>query len=467
MPKFSINTPIPQTLPKECAKAAKILRSFVDSRNQGLDGIIPRHVLEQAKGFAIFSVFKAGFLLSARAGSGIVIAKLDDGSWSAPSAMGTAGMGFGGQAGAEVTDFLIVLNSHSAVRSFMAAGSLTLGGNMSIAIGPLGRNGEATGAINNKGNVAAMYSYSKTKGLFGGVSVEGSVIVERQDANAIAYGSAVTVKMLLSGVVVPPPWAEELIKTIESCTGLPGGQTWIQDAPLGGPVDGYAFGGAGSPGSETVKRSRKSNSISSFPPTSWGKRKDTGSYFDSVTEETTQTTVRPVRNESAKPISELDPVRFPVQFDSNGSLFQKPAVVKQPKPQPNFLDDDLPPLDKLEIRPPPWVPPPQHTRSFSGPNPFAQTPSESYNAPSFSRGNSKTFTPTGYSVAAKPSQPEYPKLIRAIAEYDFKPVEAGDLGFSKGEIIVITEKSDKTDDWWTGFIDGRRGIFPANFVRLL
>ena len=64
----------------------------------------------------------------------------------------------------KVTDFLIVLNSRSAIRSFMSAGSLTLGGNLSLAVGPLGRTGEALGALNTKGRVAAMYSYSKTKG---------------------------------------------------------------------------------------------------------------------------------------------------------------------------------------------------------------------------------------------------------------------------------------------------------------
>jgi lipid-binding SYLF domain-containing protein len=62
----------------------------------------------------------------------------------------------------------------------MSAGSLTLGGNLSIALGPLGRNGEALGSVSTSGKVAAMYSYSKTRGLFGGVSLEGSVIVERQ-----------------------------------------------------------------------------------------------------------------------------------------------------------------------------------------------------------------------------------------------------------------------------------------------
>lgn len=94
----------------------------------------------------------------------------------------------------------------------MSAGSVTLGGNLSVAVGPLGRNAEGvrrrpqctdsrqrepqTGSLNTKGKVAAMYSYSRTKGLFGGVSIEGSIIVERQDANAKAYGQDVTAKQL-------------------------------------------------------------------------------------------------------------------------------------------------------------------------------------------------------------------------------------------------------------------------------
>ncbi|CCA75881.1 related to YSC84-protein involved in the organization of actin cytoskeleton [Serendipita indica DSM 11827] len=158
---FKVNTPVPQPLPKECIKATKIFQSFVGDGRGGLDGVVPRRVLEQAYGFAFLSVVKASQWRNVHAailegGSGLVIARLDDDTWSAPSAIGTAGMGFGGQAGAEVTDFLFVLNSRSAVRSFMSAGSVTLGGNLSVALGPVGRTGEAAGALNTSGKVAAM-----------------------------------------------------------------------------------------------------------------------------------------------------------------------------------------------------------------------------------------------------------------------------------------------------------------------
>ncbi|GAA5854900.1 hypothetical protein JCM8547_004114 [Rhodosporidiobolus lusitaniae] len=222
------SNPLPVNLQAECRKAAKIYSSFVDPVN-GLDSLIPPSILRRAKGFCFMSVAKAGFVFSARAGSGLVIAKLPDGSWSAPSAVGTAGGGFGLQVGVEVAEFLIVLNSRKAVQSFRTKGSLTLGGNMSVAAGPLGRNIEGTGSLSAKGGVAAMYSYSRTKGLFGGASVEGSIIVERSDANSKAYGFNVTAAQLLSGGVDPPSWSLSLIDTIQRLSEpsrIPG---WIDD----------------------------------------------------------------------------------------------------------------------------------------------------------------------------------------------------------------------------------------------
>lgn len=211
-------TPLPQPLQKECTKAAETFKKFVTSGGDGLDEVIPRSVLQQAKGFAIFTVVKAGLLLSARAGSGLAIARLPNGTFSAPSAIGTAGMGIGAQWGAELTEFLIVLNSTSAAESFMRGGKLTIGGNLSIAVGPLGRNGEAWKSL-HEGHIVSMYSYSRTKGLFSGISLESSVIATRADANAIAYQRDVTAKELLSGDITPPQWADLLIQTLTQTIG--------------------------------------------------------------------------------------------------------------------------------------------------------------------------------------------------------------------------------------------------------
>ncbi|KAI8599652.1 hypothetical protein EDD21DRAFT_379261 [Dissophora ornata] len=216
MNSMKMNSPLPKDLAGECKRASKILNAFVDPiAAKGVDNIIPPDILSKAQGLAIFTVVKAGFLFSGRAGSGIVVARLEDGSWSAPSAIGTGGMGFGGQIGAEITDFVVVLNNHAAVKSFATGGNVTLGGNLSVAAGPIGRTAEAGASASTK-SVAAIYSYSKSKGLFAGVSIEGSVIVERKDANETFYRQKVTAAELLSGSITPPPQADILYRALNS-----------------------------------------------------------------------------------------------------------------------------------------------------------------------------------------------------------------------------------------------------------
>ncbi|MCJ1312293.1 hypothetical protein MMC25_005967 [Agyrium rufum] len=233
---FGINNPIPSSMKSECKKAGKILASFVDPRQAfGPDKIIPPHILANAKGLAILTVIKAGFLGSARFGSGLVVARLPDGSWSAPSAVVTGGGGFGGQIGFELTDFVFILNTPDAVRSFAQAGSITLGGNVSIAAGPVGRNAEAAGTASLKG-VSGIFAYSKTKGLFAGVSLEGSLLIERKDANEKMYNSRITARQLLSGGVRPPIEADPLMRVLNSRVFSAGGtyatDTVYNDIPV-------------------------------------------------------------------------------------------------------------------------------------------------------------------------------------------------------------------------------------------
>lgn len=84
--------------------------------------------LNRFQGLAVLTVLKAGCLGSGRFGSGLVVARLGDGRWSAPSAIGTAGAGFGGQIGFELTDFVFILNDYAAVKTFAQQGSISLGG---------------------------------------------------------------------------------------------------------------------------------------------------------------------------------------------------------------------------------------------------------------------------------------------------------------------------------------------------
>lgn len=208
-----VNTPIPHSLLSEAKKAAKILREFtMPNSKTGPDKLIPVGILAKARGLAILTVFKAGFLVTARGGSGVVIAKLRDEldyseGWSAPSAIAMAGLGGGFEIGMEVTDFVIILNTQSAVDAFSKGGNLTLGGNFTIAVGPLGRNIEGDVAVRSP---AAIYTYSKTKGIFAGISVEGSALIERKEANRKFYGKDIRAYEILAGKVPPPEECQAL-----------------------------------------------------------------------------------------------------------------------------------------------------------------------------------------------------------------------------------------------------------------
>ncbi|KZT09228.1 DUF500-domain-containing protein [Laetiporus sulphureus 93-53] len=207
------------SLPGEADKAAKILASFLanpDLPESALNSI-PKAVLQQARGLAIFSVLKAGFVFSGKAGSGLVIARLPDGSWSAPSCIATGGVGWGLQIGADITDFVIVLNSEDAVRAFSMGGNVTIGGNISAAAGPVGTGAAVQATV---AHPAPMFAYSKSKGLFAGISLEGAVLVERKDANRDFYGSSIPASDILSGRVPPPEVASKLYEVIEAAEGV-------------------------------------------------------------------------------------------------------------------------------------------------------------------------------------------------------------------------------------------------------
>jgi lipid-binding SYLF domain-containing protein len=175
-------------------QSASILRDFRKMPEKG----IPPRILRDAKGLAILTVLKVGFGVSGKGGQGVVVARTD-GGWSGPSFVGTGGAGWGFQIGAQVTDFIFVLNSNAAVRSFSRDGNVTLGVDASVAAGPVGRDAHA-----GVTPTAAIYAYSRSKGLFAGASLEGAVIATQKTANARYYGRPVRANDVLSGRVAAP-----------------------------------------------------------------------------------------------------------------------------------------------------------------------------------------------------------------------------------------------------------------------
>ena len=364
------------------------------------------------------TVLKAGFLGSGRFGSGIVVARLADGSWSAPSAIGTVGGGFGGQIGFELTDFVFILNDASAVRSFAQAGSITLGGNVSIAAGPVGRNAEAAGAASLKG-VAGIFAYSKTKGLFAGVSLEGSAIIERRDANEKLYGSRQTARALLEGSVPVPPAADPLMRILNSriFNGV-GSVNVNSDSGMYNDIPVYD-----ERHEDVVWQGRRGSAMGE------GVRSDrTGASRANDDEHN-------FRDRPSRASTWADDVydRTPGSGGGTGGGLNRSATTRA-NPNETF--------DRLENR----------TRSNSG----FDADTNNYR----------------FSDKPKPARPTAPKPVfgaakraslgpdKAVAKFTFEPDQPGDLGFKKGEIITILKKTDNETDWWTGKIGDREGIFP-------
>jgi lipid-binding SYLF domain-containing protein len=185
-------------------QSANILRDFKSMPERG----IPPLVLRNARGLAILSVFKVGFGFSGKGGQGVVIARTGHG-WSGPSFVGTGGAGWGAQIGAQVTDFIFVLNSSEAVRAFSHDGNVTLGVDASAAAGPVGRDAGA-----GVTPTAAIYTYSRSKGLFAGASIEGAIIATQKTANARYYGHKVRARDILAGRVSAPAQAGVLHRAL-------------------------------------------------------------------------------------------------------------------------------------------------------------------------------------------------------------------------------------------------------------
>lgn len=171
---------------------------------------VPDFVMRDARGLAIITALKVGFIVSGEGGKGLVVARHGKKGWSGPSAIGTGGVGVGFQAGAQVSELVIVLNTEEAVKAFSRGGNVKLGADLSVAAGPIGRDLNA-----GVTPVAAVYTYSRSQGLFAGVSLEGTVIATRTDANEQFYGKSVTPEQILSGATKPPAGATKLIRALE------------------------------------------------------------------------------------------------------------------------------------------------------------------------------------------------------------------------------------------------------------
>lgn len=162
----------------------------------GSDGETPRYLLQRCKAVVVIpNMVKAGFVVGARYGQGVISVRGKDGKWSAPCFIKTAGGNVGFQIGAESVDLFMVVMNQRGLEGFTKNETVRWGGNASVAAGPVGRSAEA--GVTGASLKADVYSYSRTKGAFAGATVGVSGFEIETDANTAYYGKKLSANDIL------------------------------------------------------------------------------------------------------------------------------------------------------------------------------------------------------------------------------------------------------------------------------
>jgi lipid-binding SYLF domain-containing protein len=178
------------------------------------DTKIPDLLMSKAEGIIILPAnVKVGLIFGARFGNGVMLTRNADRSWSNPVFVSTGGGSWGFQAGGEVSDIVLVLTTRQSIEG-ITDGKLTLGGDASVAAGPVGRTAMAGTSVTFD---AEVYAYSKTQGLFAGVSLEGNGIFIWKKANKRFYGNDSAAEILASKSPAPEP-APALVAEVTKLT---------------------------------------------------------------------------------------------------------------------------------------------------------------------------------------------------------------------------------------------------------
>lgn len=174
---------------------------------------IPQQMFAVTEGIIIIpKMINAGLVLAGKRGKGIAMVKLADGTWSNPVFVILTGGSVGFQAGVQSVDLVLIFKSRTTLEN-IGTGSFTLGGDVSVTAGPVGRNSSASTDYKLE---AEVYSYSKSKGLFGGISLSGSALDVDKKVNTSFYKEETDAKTLFAdGTKDSSPATQELKKTLE------------------------------------------------------------------------------------------------------------------------------------------------------------------------------------------------------------------------------------------------------------
>ena len=170
---------------------------------------IPQDLIDKAECIVVYpSVLKAAFVVGGSYGRGAMTCRTGEhygGHWSAPSMMALEGASFGFQIGGQATDFVLLVMNPRGAHSILKS-KVKLGADASVAAGPKGRNAEASTDATLR---AEVLSYSRSRGLFAGISLAGATVRPDNDANLRVYGKAVSARDIIFGGAVKPTKASQ------------------------------------------------------------------------------------------------------------------------------------------------------------------------------------------------------------------------------------------------------------------
>ncbi len=177
---------------------------------------IPQDLIDKAECIIVFpSVLKAAFIVGGSYGRGVMTCRTGEhfaGPWSAPTMMALEGGSFGFQIGGEATDFVLLVMNARGAHSILHS-KVKLGGDASVAAGPVGRSASAESDVTLR---AEVLSYSRARGAFAGISLEGSTVRPDDDANERVYGRKLSAQdIVFRGAVSVPAPAQQLVSYLD------------------------------------------------------------------------------------------------------------------------------------------------------------------------------------------------------------------------------------------------------------
>jgi len=191
--------------------AATVLSEIMSAPDKG----IPEEVLGSAKCVAVVpTLLKGGFIFGGAHGRGLATCRTGDG-WSAPAPFAMTGGSFGFQIGVQGVDLVMLVMNDRGMQALLSS-KFKLGADASAAGGPVGRHAEAATDWKMR---AEVLTYSRARGLFAGVSVNGAVIGQDEDATRELYGRLVPFKTILTGAVPSPRDGEPFVAAVRKATG--------------------------------------------------------------------------------------------------------------------------------------------------------------------------------------------------------------------------------------------------------